>query len=119
MVADALSRAGEGKPRSDTDGSSWTVCEDWEANTGLINYLFKVDADKNDSDVTDKLLQWFKDEPIFMEVVQALQDLTAHMDKRTAQCAQHWAKQYFIQNGKLWKTKGRPDTQGRVSTDTI
>jgi len=39
VIADGLSRQWEGQPRNAElqDGSTWTVSEDWEAATGLVN----------------------------------------------------------------------------------
>ena len=40
VVADGLSRANEGLPNQQDDGSQWTVLEDWEATTGLTHNIF-------------------------------------------------------------------------------
>ena len=40
VVADGLSRASEGLPNEDNDGSQWTVAEDWETITGLTHDVF-------------------------------------------------------------------------------
>jgi hypothetical protein len=39
IIADGLSRQWEGQPRDAglQDSSKWTVSEDWEANSGLVN----------------------------------------------------------------------------------
>jgi len=42
VVADGLSRAAEGTPREEGDGSEWTVSKDWEATAGLTHDLFHI-----------------------------------------------------------------------------
>lgn len=42
VVADGLSRACEGTPHEDGDGSEWTVSEDWETMTGLTHDIFHM-----------------------------------------------------------------------------
>lgn len=42
VVADGLSRAAEGRPYEEGDGSEWTVKEDWEAATGLVYDVWAV-----------------------------------------------------------------------------
>jgi len=44
VVADGLSRATEGMPNEEGDGSEWTVKEDWEAVTGLTHDILHVDV---------------------------------------------------------------------------
>jgi hypothetical protein len=41
-VADGLSRQYVGKEVRAGDGHEWTVCEDWEARTGLTHDIFAV-----------------------------------------------------------------------------
>ena len=45
VVADGISRKWEDIPRQVGDGSEWTVCEDWEAATGLVNNILHVTAE--------------------------------------------------------------------------
>ena len=40
VVADGLSRACEGAPHEEGDGSQWMVSEDWEVTTGLTHDIF-------------------------------------------------------------------------------
>jgi hypothetical protein len=62
VVADGLSRANEGLPNEDGDGSQWTVSEDWETAAGLTHDIFYI-TDPTTPEVT-QLRERFKDEPI-------------------------------------------------------
>uniref|UniRef100_A0A0W0F704 Reverse transcriptase RNase H-like domain-containing protein n=1 Tax=Moniliophthora roreri TaxID=221103 RepID=A0A0W0F704_MONRR len=73
VVADGLSRTWDGQ--SDTkegDGSEWTVSEDWESEKGLVNDLFQVAME---STPYTMLKERFKKEPMFLEVIAALEGL--------------------------------------------
>ena len=76
MVADRLSRAAEGTPPEEGDGSEWTVSEDWEATARLTHDLFHI-ADKDSEEVT-VLRERFKDVPMLLEVVDVHQTQSGH-----------------------------------------
>ncbi|OBZ76748.1 Retrovirus-related Pol polyprotein from transposon opus [Grifola frondosa] len=101
VVADGLSRAGENTEWREGDGSTWTVSEDWESATGLLNDVLTVEDD------SATLLERFKDEPLFLEVIHALTDTPTDADPAKARRAQHHASQYTIDNGKLWRTHSK------------
>ena len=81
FVADGLSRAHKGLPNENDDGSQWTVSEDWESSTGLKHDIFLL-TDPTDPVVT-QLRERFKEEPIFLEVIEALLDLDQGKSVRT------------------------------------
>ena len=60
-IADGLSCQYENTPRSDRDGSNWTVSPDWEEKVGLT---LDINLIMVSSDITG-LLEWFTDKPIF------------------------------------------------------
>lgn len=66
VITDGLSRQWEGHPRDVglLDGSEWTVSEDWEANTGLINDLLQISTNIENS-TASQLLERFADELVF------------------------------------------------------
>ena len=61
----------EGKPKVYGDGSEWTVSPDWEAATGLTHDIFQVST----SEMENALREHFKNEPIFLEVIDAMLEL--------------------------------------------
>ena len=73
-AADTLSCMYAGRERTADDGSTWLVCEDWEASRGIVNDLFGIYTDK----VVSSLCERFADEPMFLEVVQAITNCDSH-----------------------------------------
>ena len=102
VIADGISWKWEGLPRQVGDGSEWTVCEDCEETTGLVNDILHVAPD---DDMT-RLKKRFKDEPIFTEVLNALLAISNNSGVRDRRRARHRASQYLIEDGKLWRLKG-------------
>jgi hypothetical protein len=107
IIADGLSRQWEGQPRDIglLDGSDWTISEDWEANSGLVNnILFNNSAIK--PQLTTKLQERFINWPVFREVVKSIAQLGLTGSLRDRKCARHRASQYMIEEGKLWRLWG-------------
>ena len=108
LVGDGISWKDEEQPHIDGDGSSWSVAPDWEHARGLEYDLFSV-TDAN-SNVHRDLRQCFEDEPVFIEVVDAIlgiNDTTLESDRKRAK---HRAEGYFIEDGKLWRLGGATPT---------
>ena len=104
MVADGLSRANEGLPNEQGDGSQWTVFEDWEAVTGLTHDIFLI-TDPTNPEVS-QLKERFGNEPIFLEVIEAILNLDQGKDVHIRKRARHRASEYMLENGKLWRVAG-------------
>ena len=117
VVADRLSRAAEGAPREEGDGSEWTVSEDWEATTGLTHDLFQVsDAGSKEMLVLRKR---FQDVPIFLEVIEALLELDQGTSLRKWKRAHHRASEYMIDEGKLWRVAGGHCMRARARVECV
>jgi transposase InsO family protein len=117
VVADGLSRAGEGLEHDEGDGSSWTVSEDWEANTGLTHDIFQL-TDASTPEIAE-LRERFKDEPIFAEVIDAILELDQGVNLRLRKRARHRASEYMIEGGKLWRVAGGHSTRARSKVECI
>ena len=117
LVADGLSRANEGLPNEEGDGSEWTVSEDWETTTGLVHDVFYI-SDPASQEATH-LRERFKDEPIFLEVVEALLELDQGKDAKLRRRARHRASEYLIEDGRLWRLAGGHQTRGRARVECI
>lgn len=76
----------------------WTVCEDWEAMTGLTHDIFQMATMGN----TTELHCWFAKEPIFLEVIESLLELDQRCGMRERRRAKHQALEYMIKDSKLW-----------------
>ena len=77
VVADGLSRANEGMPNEEGDGSEWMVSEDWETSVGLTHDVFHT-ANACTPEMA-KLQEHFQAEPIFAEVIDAILELDQGM----------------------------------------
>jgi hypothetical protein len=102
VIANGLSRQWEGQPRDIglLDSSDWTVSEDWEANSGLVNdILFNNSA--IEPQLTTKLQERFINKPVFWEVVESIAQLGSTGSLRDRKRARHRASQYMIEEGKL------------------
>ena len=117
VVADGLSRANEGLPNEEGDGSQWTVSEDWEAAAGLTHDIFYT-TDPTTPEVV-QLRERFKEEPIFLEVIDALLNLDQGKDVRLRKRARHRASEYLIDNNQLWKVAGGHSTRARAKVECI
>ena len=69
-MGDRISRQDEDQPHIEGDGSLWSVIPDWEDARGLEYDLFSVTD--TGSNTHRELRNRFKDELIFVEVVDAL-----------------------------------------------
>ncbi|KAI9570671.1 hypothetical protein HD554DRAFT_2007779, partial [Boletus coccyginus] len=98
-AADALSQMYTGWERTTEDGSTWLVCENWEASRGIVNDLFGVYT----NGVVSLLCDHFTDEPLFLEVVQAITNHDNHRPECEYNHARHRVEGYQIEDGKLWQ----------------
>ena len=115
VVADGISWKWEGLPRQVGDGSEWTVCEDWEATTGLVNDILHVTLEGDIRALKDR----FKDEPVFKEVLDAMLAINSNCSVRDRRRAQHRASQYLIKDGKLWRLKGGTAVRARAHVECV
>ncbi|KAG2738033.1 hypothetical protein P692DRAFT_201731996, partial [Suillus brevipes Sb2] len=105
-----------GRPRAEGDGSAWSVSEDWESAHGLVNDLLLVQL--TDSMVSD-LRERFAQEPLFLEVIEALQDLDGDKPERERHRARHRALGYMIDEGRLWKIADGKSTRARAKLECV
>jgi hypothetical protein len=105
-VADALSRANEGKPKEAGDGSEWSVSPDWEARSGIVNDLFTVEEMGETYVVmpvpagTMALRDRFKNESIYLQVIDVIFELDFGSSMSDRKRTRHQATQYFIQSNR-------------------
>jgi len=109
LVGDGFSRKDEDLPHVNGDGSSWSVCPDWEHARGLHYDLFTVGTTVN---TTHSILRdRFKEECVFLEVVDALLGITGASSDADRKRAAHRLEGYFIEDGKLWRLGGSTPTR--------
>lgn len=97
------------------DGAEWTVNEDWEATRGIIQDLFEVTLPTTLSNLNDlhiiELCSRFQQEPLFLDIVDAICDLDSDKLVNIKRRACHRAQQFFIEDGKLWKVPNDSSTR--------
>ena len=116
-MGDGISRQDKDQPHIEGDGSSWSVIPDWEDARGLEYDLFSV-ADAS-SDTHHNLRKRFKDELIFVEVVDALLGLNKDSSTNDRKRAAHRAEGYFVKDGKLWRVGGATPTRAVPQRECI
>ena len=109
LVGDRIIKQDEDPSHIKGDGRSWSVIPDWEDARGLEYNLFSVI--NASSDTHHKLHKWFKDELIFVEVVDASLGLNKDSSTNDRKWAAHQAEGYFVEDGKLWHMGGATPTR--------
>ncbi|KAJ3893819.1 hypothetical protein GG344DRAFT_42431 [Lentinula edodes] len=114
----------EGQDRTAGDGSEWTVSEDWEAVTGLVNDVFGVSAGDgmlrgNDATDWEAMLSRFANEPVFTEVVEVLRVLESTASDKEKKRAQHKAARYMVEDNRLWKVGGNEGIRERARVECV
>lgn len=115
-AADALSHCMSRQPRMDEDESAWSVSEDWESTHSLVNNLFLVQH--TDSVILD-LQERLKQEPLFLEVIEALLDLDSSKPDREKRRACYRALGYMIEEGRLWRITDSKSTQAWARLECV
>jgi len=115
-IADGVSRQYEGTDKTPGDGSEWTVTPDWEEVMGLVHDLYHI-VDLPDLMV---LKERFKDEPLYLDVIDAIIGLSSReVTVREKKRAQHRKTQYMIEDGKLWFVGGGNGTRARARRECV
>ncbi|KAJ6462998.1 hypothetical protein C8R45DRAFT_773106, partial [Mycena sanguinolenta] len=113
-----LSRQYVGKEIRAGDGHEWTVSENWEARTGLSHDIFAV-SETVTSPEHDAMRERFKNERIFLEVVEALLELDHGKSLRERKRACHRASGYMIADGKLWRVPGGKSVRSEARVECV
>jgi len=74
LVGDGISHKDEDLPHEPDNSSSWSVTPDWETARGLEYDLFSVEEIL--STLHSQLREHFMEEPVFLEVIDALLGIT-------------------------------------------
>lgn len=121
-VADGISRDGEGRPRTEHDGSNWSVSADWEFSRGIVQDVLLTTADSVTSPPPphiSALRLRFEGEPLFLSVINAICDLDSTKSERERKRARHRSSQYLIDEGKLWRLSGGTKSRARSRTECV
>ena len=77
-IADGISRQFEGKDKAGDTGSEYTVRPDWERQAGLAYNVYYTTPSLGNT----KLCDQFKSEPLFLNVIDALEQITSSRNLR-------------------------------------
>lgn len=116
VVADGLSRQWDNTDRAGNDGSDWSVNPKPKALTDVVNDVFAIDRV---DDKQQKLRQRFANEPMFLEVIDAILNIDMAANPRDRSKARHRASQYIIEDGRLWRIYSRTRTRPKSRTECI
>jgi hypothetical protein len=116
-IADGLSRQYEGLEKAPGDGSEWTVNPDWEERAGLVFDIHQVEVQPS-IDVS-ALKTRFKDEPLYLNVIDALEGLASNASIHEKARARHRASQFMIEHGKLWFVGGGTKARARARLECV
>jgi hypothetical protein len=114
-VADGISRKYVNLPTELNDGHEWTVSEDWEARTGIVNDIFQIESISTYNNLRTR----FANEKAFLSVINALAELDHGRSIRERKKANHRAEGYMIQGGQLWKIGDAKSTRARPKVECI
>ena len=105
------------QPRQPGDSSEWSVTPDWETARGLVYDLFTVTGAP--MGLQRQLRERFKDENVFIEVINALSNIDKPTMEQDHKQAQHKTEGYLIEDGKLWQLGGATPARVRLNTSAL
>ena len=65
------------------------------------------------------LREWFKNEPIFTEVIDAILELDRGVNLQQRKCARHRASEYMIKDRRLWRVVSGHSTRARSRMECV
>ena len=114
-IADGISRQYENTEKMDGDGSEHTVSPDWERKAGLTYDIHCVTPSTENATLRER----FKSEPLFLDVIDALEGVRNSKSLREQKRAQHRALHYMIEDGKLWYIAGGTRARAKSRQECI
>ncbi|KIK11835.1 hypothetical protein PISMIDRAFT_121982, partial [Pisolithus microcarpus 441] len=96
VIADGLSQQWDMTDHMQDDGCQWSVNPDPKALSGLVNDVFTIDH-----------IERFTNEPVFLEVIDAVLNINTTANPRDHSKARHRASQYVVEDGCLWRIYGK------------
>ena len=108
-IADGISRQYENTEKASNDGSEYTVSPDWERQAGLTYDVYYTTLSSDNAALRER----FKSEPLFLDVIDALEGIKHSKNLREQKRAQHRALHYMIEDDKLWYIAGGTRARAR------
>ena len=114
-IADGISRQYEGTEKTEGTGSEYTVSPDWERQAGLAYDVYCITPSPGNTTLRER----FKSEPLFLNVIDALEGLANSKNLREQKRAQHRALHYMIEDDKLWYLAGGAKARARARQECV
>ena len=118
-VADGLSHKFMNLSVEDGNRHEWTVSEDWEERTRLTGDILIISENNLVLEATmihAAMLERFLEEKVFKEIIGSLLELDHLCDRKRAQ---HKAKGYMVEDGKLWKVGDQNSVRLRPQVECV
>ena len=115
QAADGISRQFTDMPRIQGDGSDWTVNPGWEANMGLTYDIWTTQIDSEQAALRAR----FIDEPIFLDVIDAMNNIDQGKRVRDKRRARHRMLGYQIEGGRLYRIGDGKSTRARPRLECV
>ncbi|TFY73219.1 hypothetical protein EWM64_g10793 [Hericium alpestre] len=116
-MADGLSHKLEGLPHTVDDSSKWTISKVWETQQGLICDIFVLTTPEDLCE--PELHEWFKDETLFLQVINAILGQDQGTSMQAKKCVHHRVSEYFIEDGHLWRLGGHSNIHARAHVECL
>jgi hypothetical protein len=110
QAADGISHQFTDNPGRKGDGHEWTVNPSWAANTGLTDDIWPAQLDETQTNLRAR----FVNEPLFLEVIDAMHNIDHGKRVRDKRRARHRMLGYQIDNGRLWQIGDGKSTRARA-----
>ena len=114
-IADGISRQYENTEKAGDNGSNHTVSPDWERQAGLAYDAYCIVPSTENAGLRER----FKSEPLFLDVIDALEGVKHSRNLREQKRAHHRSLQYMIEDDKLWHLAGGTGTRARSRQECI
>jgi len=115
QAADGISRQFTDTPRIKGDGHDWTVDPSWEANMGLAYDIWTTQLDGEQTALRER----FASEPIFLDVIDAMNNVDHGKRVRDKRRARHRMLGYQIENGRLYRIGDGKSTHARPRLECV
>ena len=114
-IADGISRQYENTEKAGDNGSNHTVSPDWERQAGLAYDAYCIVPSTENAGLRER----FKSEPLFLDVIDALEGVKHSRNLREQKRAHHRSLQYMIEDDKLWHLAGGTGTRARSRQECV
>ena len=114
-IADGISRQYETTEKTAHDGSEYSVNPDWERQAGLAYDVYCITPSPENAILRER----FKAEPLFLDVIDALEGVRKSKNLREQKRAQHRALHYMIEDNKLWHVAGGTRTRAKSRQECV